>query len=136
MKRIKDRFSEFRKKPYFPLSRFGDYLVVVKATKHIRIKGKLYQPGDVMHFEAFDTDLARKAELDRIRGAYPSGEVKLDIATEAVKSLMGMPTPILEAIKTDPNISLSPQQKKALDEYLYKIAPGQSFVKHLIQRKG
>lgn len=136
MERIRDRFTELKKQPYFPLSRFGKYLVIVRATRHIRIKGNLYNPGDVMHFEAFDTNFARMAELDKIKGMYPTGELKLDVASEAVRSLMGMPGPVLDAIKNDPTINLSPEQKKAVDEYLYKIAPGQSFSKHLIQRKG
>lgn len=136
VRRIKQRFQEMKHKPYFPLSRFGEYLVIVRARQDTQIRGRTYKQGEVIHFEAFDTDIARKAELDRIKGMYPSGNVQQDVAKENVRSLMGMPTPILEAIKGDPNINLTSDQRKALDEYMYKIAPGQSFVKHLIQRKG
>lgn len=136
MQRIKDRFNKIRQKPYFPLSRFGPHVITVKATKLTQINGKTYQPGEVMHFEAFDTKFALLAEVGRIKGAYPSGDLKISKVDETTRSLMGMPTVILEAVKSNPTIGLSADQKKALDEYIYKIAPGQSFVKHLIERRG
>lgn len=136
LKRIKERFDALRTKPYFPLSRFGEWTIVVRATGNMNVKGKLYKPGEVVHFEAFDTELGQLAELDRIKGAYPNAEVKLDRINEAVRPFMGMPTALIEALKANPAVNLTPEQKKAIDEYMYQIAPGQSFVKHLMQRKG
>lgn len=134
--RIRERFKGLRDKPYFPLSRFGEYIISVKAKQVTKVNGRIYNPGEVIHFEAFDTQAAQLAEVDRIKGKYPNGEIKLDQVSQDVASLMGMPIPLIEALKNNPDIGLNDDQKKAVDEYLYKIAPGQSFVKHMIQRKG
>lgn len=135
MQRIRKRFADLKQRPYFPLSRFGKHVLSVHATKDTQIAGKTYKAGELMHFEAFDTEFALLAEHDRIQGMYPTGELKKTLLDENTSALMGMPAMVLEAVKSNPDIGLTDVQKKALDEYIYKLAPGQSFVKHLMERR-
>lgn len=132
--RLRQQFADLRSRPYFPLTRFGRYTVIVKATQPGMSLGKPYKVGDTIHFEAFDTKAERKAALGGISRAFPNGELKLDQMSEGMQTMAGMPRPLLEALKV--TLKLTPEQEKELDNYLYKTAPAQSFVKHLIQRKG
>lgn len=135
MQQIRDRFKELKAIPQFPLSRFGRHVVRVTAKGVMKVKGIVYKEGDVVHLEAFDTKLGLYADLDRIKAAYPNAEVKTEEVKEDVGSLMGMPTVILDALKNNKDVNLTDAQKKAIDEYLYQLAPAQSFSRHLAQRR-
>lgn len=131
---IRNKFADLRSRPYAPMTRFGDYTVIVHATQPVTVLGKLYQPGDMIHFEAFDTEREQKWAAKRIQRAFPSGKIKFDMMSESLQTMSGMPRALLESLKDI--LQLTPEQKKELDEYLYRTAPGHTFIRHMVQRKG
>lgn len=131
---IKKRFDELRAKPYAPMVRYGEYVIKVAATRDQVVDGKTYKKGDTIYREHFDTKRQRDAAVRQIRGMFPSGELKLDRLAENIRSIAGMPGALLDSLKD--RLGLTDEQKKELQQYAYEIAPAQSFVKRLMQRRG
>lgn len=131
---IKERFAELRTKPYFPLTRFGKYVALVRASRDITIDGRNFKQGEVIYREHFDSQLERAAAMDAIKGRWRGHEVKQDIVSEAVQSYGAVPREILEAMKS--RLDLNEAQREELNKYLLELAPAQSYSKHLMQRRG
>jgi hypothetical protein len=131
---IKKRFDELRSKPYAPMVRYGEYVIKVAATKDQVIDGKTYKAGDTIYREHFDTKRQRDAAVKQIQNMFPAGELKLDRLAENIRSIAGMPGALLDSLKD--RLGLTDEQKKELQQYAYEIAPAQSFVKRLMQRRG
>lgn len=128
------RFDELRSRPYFPLSRFGKYVVLVRAGDDTTIDGKAYKKGQVVYREHFDSQIERASQMDAIRGAWRGHEVKEDIVAEAFAGYTTLPREVLEAVKD--RLDLTDEQRRELDRYLLELAPARSFSKHLMQRRG
>jgi len=131
---IQARFALMKAKPYFPLSRFGKFLVVVRvphgATQAL---GQQAKGGSTLWYEAFDTKLEAMASVKDLKAQFPGMTVKLDKVNEVERQFMGIPPQLWEVIKDD--LNLDPQQITKLNELMYKMSPDQSFTKHFIQRK-
>lgn len=119
------QFAELLKRPYFPFSRFGDYMVIIKD-----------QNGKTVEMESYHTQIeARIAFAKAKRTAAQRGlEAKLDKVRENQKAFAGMSSQMIEAIRD--TLNLTPDQEKDLNELILKWAPETSFSKHLISRKG
>lgn len=128
------RFDELRARPYFPLSRFGKHVVVVRAGDDTTIDGKAYKKGEVIYREHFDSATERASQMDAIRGAWRGHEVKQDMVAEAFAGYTTLPREVLEAVKD--RLDLTAEQRQELDRYLLELAPARSFSKHLMQRRG
>lgn len=131
---IQARFALMKAKPYFPLSRFGKFLVVVRvphgATQAL---GQQAKGGSTLWYEAFDTKLEAMSSVKDLKAQFPGMTVKLDKVNEIERQFMGIPPQLWEVIKDD--LNLDPQQITKLNELMYKMSPDQSFTKHFIQRK-
>lgn len=134
IREIQERFNLLRSKPYFPLSRFGKYVVLVRAGRDVTIDGKNYTKGQVIYREHFDSKVERASQMDAIRGAWRGHEVKEDLVAEAAAGYTTVPREILEAMKD--KLQLTDEQRAELDRYLLELAPARSFSKHLMQRRG
>lgn len=130
---IRERFAQLKDKPYFPLSRFGKYTITVRAARDTTQGGRDYKAGDTIYFGTYDWAIQRDLDFKRVARMYPGQDVQKSKASETVRSFAGMPAPLIEALKT--RLNLTPEQREELNNYLYEIAPGQAFVKHLIRRK-
>lgn len=121
---IAARFTLLKQKPYFPLTRFGKYLLIVREPG---------PGGKTKYLEAFDTKLQAMMAVRNAKATYAGLDVKIDKVNETERAFMGTPPALWEAIRND--LNLDPQQIEQLNALVYKMAPDQSFTKHFIQRK-
>lgn len=133
IRRIRQQFEDLRQRPYFPLSRFGKYSITVRASQDGQVNGVDHKAGDTLYFSTYDWQVERDLDFGKVARMYPGQNVQKSKVSETVRSFAGIPTPLIEALKT--RLNLTPEQREELNNYLYEIAPGQSFVKHLIRRK-
>lgn len=129
---ITDKFAQLRAKPYFPLSRFGKHLVIVRVPRGAQPQ-KGANPGDLLYFEAFDWELQAKGAVKGLKQRFPGMDVKIDVASDVERSFLGVPPQIWEVIRSD--LQLTPDQDKRLSELIYRLAPEQRFIKHMMERK-
>lgn len=134
--RVRERFAPLYDRPYFPLTRFGDHVVVLKATRDGKYFDRQYKAGETVFRGHYFTAAQAKLEAARLRREVPGVDVKLDEVAKGERSFQGMPGPLLQALKGDYTLNLSPEQIQALDEHIYRTDPGHGFVKHLLRRKG
>lgn len=134
LQNIKRRFDDLRSRPYAPMVRYGEFIVKVMANKAQVIDGKSYKERDTIYREHFDTKRQRDAAVGQIQNMFPLGTLKLDRLAESIRSIAGMPGPLLDALKD--RLGLTDEQKTELQQYAYEIAPAQAFVKRLMQRRG
>ena len=129
---IRDNFNKLRSKPYFPLSRFGKNLVVVRVPQGAQ-PGPQGNPGELLWFESFDTSIEAKLSIRKLKGQFPGMDIKQDETNEMERSMMGIPPQIWETIRQD--LQLDPAQEQRLNDLIYKLAPEQRFIKRLMKRK-
>lgn len=131
---IRTRMQELRAKPYFPLTRFGKYVTLVRAGKDTTVDGQSYKKGEVIYREHFDTKVEQAAAHDALKGRWTGHEIKTDVVSEAVRSFGAIPREVLENMKS--RLDLTEDQRAELNKYLLELAPAQSYSKHLMQRRG
>lgn len=131
---IKKRFDALRAQPYAPMMRYGEFITKVLATGDIEVDGVKYHSGDTIYREHFDTKRQRKNAQSQIQAMFPTGLLVRDVLPEDIKSMAGMPGALLDAMKD--KLGLTDEQRTKLQQYIYEIAPSQSFVKRLMQRRG
>lgn len=116
--KVNELITQLQKQPYFPLSRFGKYAVIVK-------KGS-----ETQYAEQFESELEatnRLKEFQKTLGAgYAITKLKVD---EEFKVYQGVPPLLLDKIKA--TLGLSEKQKAELLDLSYSYLPHQSFMHHL-----
>lgn len=125
---IAARFALLKQKPYFPLTRFGKFLVIVRAPATAQ-----QGAGRTQYLEAFETKTEAMLQVRALKAQYPGMDVKVDKVNETDRAFMGVPPALWESIRDD--LNLDPVQLNRLNELIYKMAPDQSFTKHFIARK-
>jgi hypothetical protein len=136
-------FESLRNRNFFPLSRFGEYFMRVKAKTDMVFEGKEYKEGDVITFEMFeggalftnfsmDTPPALKKREKPFRN-NALFEVSSGVVNDTQREFAGLPPQFLEMMRD--RLDLDPKQKRELDNLLRDIAPGRSFTKHMKTRK-
>ncbi len=136
---IQKDFQQMRMKPYFPLPRFGNYTVVVRAQAPITIDGKKYQAGQIVEMQMHEQKGNAHASAESLRAKHralvDSRRITIgeDVLPEETAAFSGMPQAVLENLAEI--LELDPQQIAALKQYQYDIAPGQSWRKHLMKRQ-
>jgi hypothetical protein len=128
---IANQVKMYKSRPYFPFTRFGRYFVTVKDSA-----------GKVVHFETFDRlglksgerrQQEFKAKMEATARANGQGWVVTDgILPENAEPFLGMSSFLLDAIGSD--LTLTPQQKDALEQLQYQYSPAASF-RHYFQHK-
>lgn len=134
------QFAAFRDRNYNPHTRFGDYLLRVEATGPVEYEGKKYRKGEKITFELFET----KAQRDKAKKAWEGKLAKAGVdsnnlfiqdsmISHEASAFQGFPPQIVTMLVN--GLNLTETQKQALNEEMHRIAPGQSYRKHLIRRK-
>lgn len=125
---IRSRTDQLKKRPYFPFMRFGTHWINVRDAN-----------GDVVFFTAVERMGLKSAETvqqevaNKLRAKLNPGEqVFTGIFPETVKPFVGLPPELLESVAR--NLTLTPEQTKALQNLQYEMAPAASF-KHRFQHK-
>lgn len=114
-----------RARPYFPMVRFGQWTVTIR------------DPGlndQVIFFSAYATQAERDAAVRQMAGNHVGHRIQVGRVTEDLHEFMGLPAPLLRAIKNMPGISQT--QQDWIDQFLHQASPERSFRKRWLQRKG
>lgn len=119
------KIENMRKAPYFPAMRFGRWTMTIRDTE-----------GRVVHFEQFTSKAIQRAALAASKeGLYdPALGFRHDIGhmPDDVAPFIGMPPGLLDLLRD--RLELSENQKQALDQLKFELAPSQSFA-HRFQKK-
>ncbi len=136
---IQKDFKQMRARPYFPLPRFGNYTVVMRAQAPVTIDGKKYQAGQLIEMQMHEGKGNAHSSAESLRAKYSalvnSKQITIgeDMLPEETAAFSGMPQAVLENLAEI--LELDSQQVAALKQYQYDIAPGQSWRKHLMKRQ-
>ncbi len=137
LKKIHTTMKALRDKPYFPLSRFGKYTVVVRSRK----------TGDVIYMEAHETRGQRNRAFERVRKMpeYKKELIRKSQFTEDTVPYRSLPPTVKEDIvrlleldipKDDAALEGKRVRKLAeLEEILFEQSDASRFIKHFEQRK-
>jgi hypothetical protein len=114
-----------RNKPYFPMTRFGEWSLTVRDPTTAKVKA----------FYTFESEKEQQAYITVARSRWPATDILMGRVPQAVQEFIAMPAPLLKRIKTDlPN--LTAQQRQWLDQLEHTVAPERSFRKHWLKRSG
>ncbi len=144
---IDKEMLQLRNRNYFPRMRFGQYAIIVRATKDLQYKGKNYKGpredkggrallGEVVNYETFENVGARNQRRPALGAQFKSNQYVISegFVSDEEFSFLGMPPALFEALKN--NLNLSVGQKEILKELYFRYSPGKAFLRHLTQRKG
>lgn len=119
---VNNNFDAMLKKPYFPLSRFGQYTLEYTA-----------KDGQAV-FQLFDTAAEREAA---VREAKAEGALKLETSMLDKdifdSGLTMMPIAMIRQMAGE--LGLSPQALGRVQQMMFKMSNPQSFMKHYVHRK-
>lgn len=118
--------AQMRKKPYFPMVRFGEWTITVRdpAAKDA-----------VVWFSAYASSAERDAAVRSIAMRFNQHRIQVGRIIEEAHEFMGLPAPLLKQIKNNlPGISQA--QQDWIDRLMHLNAPEQSFRKRWLNRTG
>lgn len=119
---IEQRMKAMRSVPYFPFMRFGNYTITIRDSA-----------GKVIHFETFQKERVRNAALKELKRKLQPGEtITPSFLKEQSRPLIGVPTAMLDLMAQ--RLNLSPDQRQAMEQLRFELAPAQSF-RHRFQNK-
>lgn len=148
---IKRSNAILRKKPYFPMSRFGEFTIVVKDDD---------QGGKIIYMESFEGILGkakREFRFKEVQKMFPGKNIRKDIFVESmlpyrslppsvkgdIIQLLDLDTPIEGTIGDDAKAKLARKREaerkeklNSLEQILFEQDNVQSFKKHFERRKG
>lgn len=116
---INELTDALRNQPYFPLSRFGKYAVIVK-------KGTVTKYAEQFESETAATN--RLNELKRDPGLVGHVVTKLKV-DEELRGFQGIPPTLIDSIKD--SLHLNQSQQAELRDLAYSYLPQTSFLQHL-----
>ncbi len=134
---IKEEFRTMRDvRNYFPHTRFGKHVAIVKARSDVNYAGKKYKAGDTVYMQTFDFALNRDRALPALEQTFHKSKfnVAKDTLVEGQAQFMGVPPSLFRALETE--LNLTDSQKLQLRQYMAEMAPGSSARKHFLKREG
>jgi hypothetical protein len=120
--------NAMRQKPYFPMTRFGKYVV----------HGKDPVTGKTTWFSAYESQASRDAASAEIAAANPQWELRSSTMPEGVQDFQGLPKPLLDRM-LDANTGipgLSQLQREWIQRFTHQASPENSFRKRWLEREG
>lgn len=118
----RDKFNEYRKRPYMPFMRYGDYTLTVRDSA-----------GAMTGFYTFESQSKRRVARKAIEHDLLPGEtISEGVLPEDVRPLMGLPPGLLDKVRD--RLGLTPAQITALEQLKFEFTPVQSF-KHRFARR-
>ena len=140
--RVKKEFADMQKRPYFPLMRFGDYILQVRSRGDQNVEGRDYENEQLVEYQTFDTKTERDKALTLARKHYSSSKVTVSASHRVTPSfgLQGMPMTLLEHLE---NKLVSSQHTKEVQDSIKEVMselkndalPFRSFRKQFQRRK-
>lgn len=129
---ISKTFKELRDKNFFPLSRFGEWFMRIKAQKDMAYEGVEYKAGDTITFETFESqkDMTKRQKIFGNKDKYL---VEGGLMNDTQKQFAGFPPQFLGMLKD--KLALTEVQKAHFADLIHDLAPGKSFTKHMKHRK-
>ena len=113
-RKLIEKYEDLLKKPYFPLSRFGDFAIIVKDSEGITV-----------YLEHFDSKRQAKKAVTRIQRAtkhWPNNRLYIRKVPDSVNMFQGLPVSILETVRERLQ-GLSDEQLDWLDDYITHLSP-------------
>lgn len=123
---VQAEMAKLRSRPYFPITRFGQYTVTVRDG---------LTPQNVLHFEAFDTFQERDAAVAPLAKQFPGDQITIGRVPEEMFEFMGLPAPLIRAIR-ESMPALTASQQAWLEDFERINLPDRSFRKHWLPRRG
>jgi len=118
-----NKFSEYRKRPYMPMMRYGEFTVTVRDAA-----------GNMVAFHTFESQSARRQGVKKIEHDLLPGEsIQQGVLPEEVRPLIGLPPGLLDKVRD--RLGLSPSQIEALEQLKFDFSPVQSFKHRFARRK-
>ncbi|MCW4026359.1 MAG: PLxRFG domain-containing protein, partial [Candidatus Bathyarchaeota archaeon] len=136
--KVRKEFSEMRKKPYFPLMRFGEYVLQIRANGDQRIDGRDYKDGQLVDYQTFDTRSERNKAKTIESKKYVSSKIKVSTGKQVLPnfSLQGMPLTLLEHLESRlQSHDLSQETRDVIKELKNDALPFKSFRRQFQRRK-
>lgn len=135
-KEYKAEFASLMKSWYFPLERFGEHIVIVKAAKPLKYQGQSFKEGDTVLVESHDYKWQKGKRLASLKKHFGERAVVSGSQwnKENVQMFHGLPPSF--ALMLRDKLNLTAEQKEQLDDVVHSLAPGQSFRKHFMKRHG
>ena len=134
---VQKEFRRMRSRPYFPLMRFGEYTLQVRAKADITFEGKRYKEDDIIEFQAFDTKQERDRALSKLRRAM--GAAFKYSGSKMVQpnfSVQGMPLTLIDHLENRlETVELTKEQREIIQEVKKDVLPFRSFRKQFQRRK-
>jgi hypothetical protein len=135
IRQVTSQIAELQSRNYFPSTRFGNYVVQVKAKEAGDYKGQFYQKGDTLLREHYETkseadERAASLRKQNLGQQHIVGQDK--VANYSQASYQGMPPMLLNELLS----RLPEDQHQAVRDAMAAAAPGQGYAKHLIRKKG
>ena len=129
---ITETFRALRERNFFPLSRFGDRFMRVRAAKNMVYDGVEYKVGETLTFETFENDksMLKRQKIFSNKKKYI---VEGGLLNDTQKQFAGFPPQFLAMLKD--RLDLNEVQKGEFEDLIRDLAPGKSFTKHMMQRK-
>ena len=133
---IRIEFARLRDRTYFPMARFGKYMVVIKAKGPVTYEDRRFKEGDTVEVTSWERLREAKAYQAEMLKKFPADavQVKVQMAGDAVHNFTGFPPSLFRQLASQ--LELSDEQKVLLKDIMYRYAPGRSFVKYLRRRRG
>lgn len=133
VKELDAEMTAISNRTYFPFSRFGRFTVIVKAHETTQFEGKVFKPGDVISFQAYDTESEQKAAYREAQRKWPQHGVAARKMDDGAFSFQGLPPQLIHRMKE--KLDLTQDQKELLDGIIFAANPSNSYLKHMKQRK-
>ncbi len=136
--RVQQEFADMRKRPYFPLMRFGEFLYQVRANGDQTIDGKRYKDGEIVEFQTFDTKQERDRAVGQAKKQFVPDQVQFSSSAMVTPnfSLQGMPMTLIEHLESKlQSTELDEQTREAIRQVKNDILPFKSFRKQFQRRK-
>lgn len=132
--KVRQEINELRKKNYFPLARFGQHIVVVKALApyYDEVTGKQVKVGDIAEVRMFEKE-SEAAKFHEEMNAREGFIASKGYLLEEMQPLVQMPGQLLAFFEK--SLELTPQQREQLKLLRLEMSPANSFLKRLKERK-
>lgn len=132
--KLHTQMQRMRSVPYFPLARFGNYSVVVRAGQDMVIDGRAFKKDSVIDMRTFKNETEQKVGHKEALDDYKGQDVRvgMDYIEDVAFEFQGIPPQVFDALEGE--LNLTSRQVEALQQYRTENAPGRSFLKHLKRR--
>lgn len=125
IQKVADEMRALRQKPYFPITRFGKHLVIVKDT----------MTNATQHIEAFYTLSDAQAGVRRLGEQFSGSKIQSTTAPEEVFEFMGLPAPLLRQIRENMP-GLNADQIAWIEDFERLNLPDTTFRKRWLPQSG